>query len=136
MRSGAAGTLTSAHDSHSPSAAGAFTGGAPTYFLHFGSLPLVFGIMAFCYSGHAVFPSIRASMQKPEQFPSVLNVAFAIIAALCTFVGAAGYWMYGQGAADVVTFNFSAGASSCQNGHWCSTPAAQSVTACALLLMC
>jgi amino acid permease len=29
----------------------------------------VFGIMAFVYSGHGVFPSVRASMKKPEQFP-------------------------------------------------------------------
>ena len=33
------------------------------------TLPLVFGIMAFVYSGHGVFPSVRASMRNPEQFP-------------------------------------------------------------------
>lgn len=35
------------------------------------TLPLVFGIMTFCYSGHGVFPSIQASMKEPEKFPQV-----------------------------------------------------------------
>ena len=30
-----------------------------------------------------------------------------IVAATCTFIGAAGYYMYGSGAADVVIFNLS-----------------------------
>ena len=39
----------------------------------------------------------------------VLNVAYAIVAALCAGIGAAGYHMYGSGAADVVIFNLPAG---------------------------
>ena len=39
------------------------------------TLPLVFGIMTFCYSGHGVFPSIQASMKEPEKFPQVDNGA-------------------------------------------------------------
>lgn len=35
------------------------------------TLPLVFGIMAFVYSGHGVFPSVRASMKRPQLFPKV-----------------------------------------------------------------
>lgn len=35
------------------------------------SMPLVFGILAFVYSGHGVFPSVRASMKVPEDFPKV-----------------------------------------------------------------
>jgi solute carrier family 32 (vesicular inhibitory amino acid transporter) len=66
--------------------------------------------MAFSYAGHAVFPSIQASMAEPKDFPSVLNVAYAIVAALSTFLGVAGYYMYGNGALDVVTFNMNAGA--------------------------
>ena len=34
-------------------------------------MPLVFGILAFVYSGHGVFPSVRASMKQPEDFPKV-----------------------------------------------------------------
>ena len=32
-------------------------------------MPLVFGILAFVYSGHGVFPSVRASMKEPEEYP-------------------------------------------------------------------
>lgn len=48
-------------------------------------------------------------MEQPENFPAVLNVAFAIIVTLCSFLGLAGYYMYGSGVLDVVTFNMRAG---------------------------
>lgn len=73
-------------------------------------MPLIFGIMAFSYAGHSVFPSIQASMRRPSRFPRVLDTAYCIVAALCTFLGVAGYYMYGDGARDVITFNMRAGA--------------------------
>ena len=57
-----------------------------------------------------MFPSIQASMREPERFPAVLNVAYVVVAALCTFLGLAGYYMYGDGAMDVITFNMRSGA--------------------------
>ena len=38
----------------------------------------------------------------------VLNVAYAIVALMCTFLGVAGYLMYGPGVLDVITFNLPA----------------------------
>ena len=35
----------------------------------------------------------------------VLNVAFLTVGTLCTLVGSAGYYMYGNAVRDVVTFN-------------------------------
>jgi hypothetical protein len=35
----------------------------------------------------------------------VLDAAYLVVGALCTFIGAAGYYMYGNGALDVITFN-------------------------------
>ena len=32
-------------------------------------MPAVFGILAFVYSGHGVFPSVRASMKEPKKYP-------------------------------------------------------------------
>jgi len=84
---------------------GNFAPGAPTDVALWGTLPLVFGIMTFCYSGHGVFPAIQASMAEPERFPQVLNVAFLLVAGLCTFIAASGYLMYGKAAADIVIFN-------------------------------
>eukprot|EP00199_Chlamydomonas_sp_CCMP681_P000942 CAMPEP_0119103356 /NCGR_PEP_ID=MMETSP1180-20130426/1798_1 /TAXON_ID=3052 ORGANISM="Chlamydomonas cf sp, Strain CCMP681" /NCGR_SAMPLE_ID=MMETSP1180 /ASSEMBLY_ACC=CAM_ASM_000741 /LENGTH=441 /DNA_ID=CAMNT_0007087827 /DNA_START=206 /DNA_END=1531 /DNA_ORIENTATION=- len=84
---------------------GSFVAGAVTDPALWATLPLVFGIMTFCYSGHGVFPAIQASMKTPEDFPQVLNVAYLAVTLLCTFVGMAGYHMYGSAAADVVIFN-------------------------------
>jgi amino acid permease len=73
------------------------------------NMPLIFGIFAFSYAGHSVFPSIQAAMRRPSKFPRVLDTAYCIVAAICTFLGFAGYYMYGNGARDVITFNMSAG---------------------------
>lgn len=62
-----------------------------------------------CFTGHSVFPSVQDTMERPQDFPAVLNVAFAIVATLCSFLGLAGYYMYGSGVLDVVTFNLHAG---------------------------
>eukprot|EP00892_Ulva_mutabilis_P007050 jgi/Ulvmu1/4717/UM002_0448.1 len=88
---------------------GDFVGGATTVAVNWASMPLVYGILAFCYSGHSVFPSVQDAMERPQDFPAVLNVAFAIVATLCSFLGLAGYYMYGSGVLDVVTFNMHAG---------------------------
>ncbi|EIE22996.1 hypothetical protein COCSUDRAFT_15642, partial [Coccomyxa subellipsoidea C-169] len=108
--------------------AGGYPAGAVTSAGNWATLPLVFGIMAFVYSGHGVFPSVRASMKRPEHFPKarlsstqnlgftpfstpvqVLDAAYLVVGTLCTFIGAAGYYMYGNGALDVITFNLPKG---------------------------
>lgn len=40
--------------------------------LNLSGLPVAIGLYGFCYSGHAVFPNIYSSMQKPSDYPSVL----------------------------------------------------------------
>lgn len=35
----------------------------------------------------------------------VLNAAYIIVAMMCTFLGFTGYFMYGSGVLDVITFN-------------------------------
>lgn len=35
----------------------------------------------------------------------VLDAAYLVVGVLCTFIGAAGYYMYGNSALDVITFN-------------------------------
>lgn len=89
--------------------AGNYSPGAATVAVAWGTMPLVFGIMAFVYAGHSVFPSIQASMKEPERFPAVLDTAYLTVGTICTFLGSAGYYMYGAGAMDVITFNLPAG---------------------------
>lgn len=50
---------------------GNFVAGAATTLVNPSTLPLTFGIMAFVYAGHGVFPSIQASMKEPQQFKKV-----------------------------------------------------------------
>lgn len=40
--------------------------------LNLSSLPVAIGLYGYCYSGHAVFPNIYTSMDKPSQYPAVL----------------------------------------------------------------
>ncbi|EPS66974.1 hypothetical protein M569_07802, partial [Genlisea aurea] len=40
--------------------------------LNISTLPVAIGLYGFCYSGHAVFPNIYSSMEKPSQYPAVL----------------------------------------------------------------
>ncbi|GAB2288426.1 Amino acid transporter avt1c, partial [Dionaea muscipula] len=36
------------------------------------TLPVALGLYGYCYLGHAIFPNIYTSMEKPSQFPVVL----------------------------------------------------------------
>ncbi|XP_057798911.1 amino acid transporter AVT1C-like [Salvia miltiorrhiza] len=73
--------------------------------LNLSSLPVAIGLYGYCYSGHAVFPNIYSSMQKPSEYPSVLLTSFG----LCTlmYAGAAimGYYMFGDEAKSQFTLN-------------------------------
>ena len=40
--------------------------------LNLTTLPVVIGLWGYCYSGHAVFPNIYTSMEKPNQYNAVL----------------------------------------------------------------
>lgn len=88
---------------------GSYAPGAVTTLVNLQTVPLVFGMFAFCFAGHGVFPSIRAQMKQPEQFPRVMDVSFLLTALLCTLIGGAGYYMFGSAARDVITFNLPVG---------------------------
>lgn len=40
--------------------------------LNLSTLPVAVGLYGYCYSGHAIFPNIYTSMEKPSQYPAVL----------------------------------------------------------------
>ena len=46
-----------------------FVQGAATQAANWSQVPVVFGILAFVYAGHGVFPAIQASMKRPKEFP-------------------------------------------------------------------
>lgn len=60
---------------------------AQTSPLHLHSLPVTFGLSAFVYSGHAVFPSIYRSMKDRSQYPRMLDTTYAIVGITGAFMG-------------------------------------------------
>ena len=50
---------------------GSFAPGAATAAVEWSTMPVAFGCMAFCFAGHGIFPSIRASMQDVSKFGKV-----------------------------------------------------------------
>ena len=83
-----------------------------TAFLHLTTLPVSFGLLAFVFAGHAVFPAIYSSMAEPEEYEPMLDRTYAVVGLTCAVIGAAGYAMYGDAVKDEVTLNLPAGAAS------------------------
>ena len=83
-----------------------------TALLHFSTLPVSFGLLAFVFAGHAVFPAIYASMAEPEEYEPMLDKTYQIVGLTCAVIGAAGYAMYGDAVKDEVTLNLPAGLAS------------------------
>ena len=68
-------------------------------------LTVAFGLVAFCFSGHAIVPSIYASMEHPHQFERVVDVSFMIVVAACMAIGLSGYTMFGDFVLDQITLS-------------------------------
>lgn len=60
---------------------------AQTAPLHLHSLPVTFGLSAFVYSGHAVFPSIYRSMKDRSQYPKMLDTTYFIVGVTGALIG-------------------------------------------------
>eukprot|EP00850_Spirogloea_muscicola_P015320 SM000116S24241 [mRNA] locus=s116:231404:242857:- [translate_table: standard] len=64
--------------------------------LHWTGMPMAIGLFGFCFSGHAVFPSIYSSMKEPQRFTQVLLLSFFIVTALYGGSAVMGYLMFGD----------------------------------------
>ncbi|KAK8971155.1 hypothetical protein KSP40_PGU000541 [Platanthera guangdongensis] len=77
--------------------------------VNFSGLPTALGLFFVCFTSHAVFPTIHASMREKTRFSKVLQISFA----LCTFnygaMAILGYLMYGDDLESQVTLNLPAG---------------------------
>ncbi|XP_068646080.1 amino acid transporter AVT1C [Aristolochia californica] len=73
--------------------------------LNLTNLPVAIGLYGYCYSGHAVFPNIYTSMQKPSAYPSILLVCFGLCTALYAGTAVMGYTMFGESTASQFTLN-------------------------------
>ncbi|GMH43182.1 hypothetical protein BSKO_11104 [Bryopsis sp. KO-2023] len=82
---------------------------ADTVAVHGDTLPSAFGLIAFVFAGHAVFPSIYASMKDKQEYGPMLDKTYMIVGATCITMGIAGYCMYGSGTMEEVTLNLPPG---------------------------
>ncbi|KAJ3694957.1 hypothetical protein LUZ60_000334 [Juncus effusus] len=62
-------------------------------------------LYAFCFSGHAVFPTIYISMQNPSKFSKVLLCCFILVTFNYAFMAIVGYLMYGPDLQSQITLN-------------------------------
>lgn len=78
---------------------------ATTEMLHMHSLPVTFGLLAFVFAGHAVFPAIYKGMRADERpkFGRVLDQTYILVAAVCVAVGYCGYATFGSRTLEEVT---------------------------------
>jgi vesicular inhibitory amino acid transporter len=72
---------------------------------HTEGVPLAFGLVAYCFSGHAIIPSIYSSMQRPQDFERVVDITYVAVLACCLAVGLSGYLMFGSLVFDQVTIS-------------------------------
>ncbi|KAH7855924.1 hypothetical protein Vadar_030644 [Vaccinium darrowii] len=73
--------------------------------LNLTTLPVAIGLYGYCYSGHAVFPNIYTSMEKPNQYPAVLLTSFGICTLMYAGVAVMGYMMFGESTLSQFTLN-------------------------------
>ena len=68
-------------------------------------MTLALGLVAYCFSGHAIVPSIYRSMKEPQKFDQMATLTFVAVTICCWAVGMAGYYMFGNMVADQVTLS-------------------------------
>jgi vesicular inhibitory amino acid transporter len=68
-------------------------------------LALSFGLVAYCFSGHAIVPSIYTSMREPQQFERMVTYTFGIVFVACIGVACSGYYMFGSAVKDQITLS-------------------------------
>jgi vesicular inhibitory amino acid transporter len=68
-------------------------------------LILSFGLVAYCFSGHAIVPAIYSSMARPQDFEKMVTLTFAIVICCCFAVALSGYYMFGSVVHDQVTLS-------------------------------
>ncbi len=72
---------------------------------HANGLAIAFGLVAYCFSGHAIIPSIYNSMKNPQEFEKVVDWSFLVVMGCCLAVGLSGYAMFGNLVFDQVTIS-------------------------------
>ena len=84
----------------------------PTHSLWISSgIAISIGLVAFCYSGHAIIPTFYQSMERPQDFEKMLSCSYTIVLLSYIMVGLSGYYMFGSTVDDQITLSLSHGSS-------------------------
>ncbi|KAG0470131.1 hypothetical protein HPP92_016226 [Vanilla planifolia] len=73
--------------------------------INFSGLPTALGLFFVCFTSHAVFPTIHASMRERSKFSKVLLISFSICVLNYGAMTVLGYLMYGEDLKSQVTLN-------------------------------
>ncbi|KAF8064553.1 AVT1D [Scenedesmus sp. PABB004] len=73
-------------------------------------VPVSLGLFCFCFSGHAVFPSLYASMRTKAHFPWLLVGSFSAVVAIYGAMAVLGALMFGSGVSENITLDMQAAA--------------------------
>jgi vesicular inhibitory amino acid transporter len=68
-------------------------------------VPVSVGLFCFCFSGHAVFPSLYASMRRKQHFPWLLMGSFAVVVLVYGAMAVLGSLMYGSAVSENITLD-------------------------------
>lgn len=77
--------------------------------INLSGFPTAVSLYAFCYCGHAVFPTIYTSMKDRSQFSKMLVLCFLLCTLNYGTMGVIGYLMYGQDLESQITLNLPLG---------------------------
>eukprot|EP00475_Leptophrys_vorax_P003183 TRINITY_DN1184_c0_g1_i1.p1 TRINITY_DN1184_c0_g1~~TRINITY_DN1184_c0_g1_i1.p1 ORF type:complete len:588 (-),score=146.50 TRINITY_DN1184_c0_g1_i1:457-2220(-) len=92
-----------------PSAPGSLLHPAPTVSFQLNSAPIALGLIMSGFAGHAVLPNIYHSMNKKEEYFSMVNWAYSIAFFLYVSMSVIGYMMFGDGVLQEITLNLQPG---------------------------
>lgn len=70
---------------------------------------LSFGLVLFCFAGHALFPSIYFSLENPSRhWDRVVNISYVIAFGASTVVACAGYALFGNNVSEQISVDVGA----------------------------
>lgn len=83
-----------------------------------GGVPIALGISAFCFSGHAVVPSIFSTMKYPQDFDQMITAIYPVVIGCSFAVAVSGYYMFGYAVEDQITLSLAQDSTNSENALW------------------
>lgn len=90
-----------------PEAPGSLRDPMPTYLFpqSWWTVPLSFGLLMSPWGGHSVFPNIYKDMRHPKKYNKAVDITYGFTFFLDMALAVTGILMFGDGAADEITYN-------------------------------